>query len=734
MSAHYGGSQTFAESDSNSIAVTVNPESSSTTLSVRGYFDPDTGNAATTPYYGFIYLIDAQPYGNSASASSPNGAATGTITFKSGTSTIGTAALASDGVAELQTGSVPAGNDSLTASFAGDSSFQANTSSPVALNVQPGVTEMQLTTGAGTYNVGASVAMTATFVDQYSNKHLDSIGAAPTGTVTFKDGSTTLATVPVSATAGSATAYVTGSANYTATKLSWGGHSLSAVYNGDSNYAASATGLPAYVYINGATPKLAVQPASTTIKSNQTLQVTATLGASGTLPVPTGTVTFTVMQLNMVPIYTSPAVAVNNGTASFTIPANTLMLGTLVLGGTYSGDSDYVGASSTAQIQVTSSGTIAPTVSLTLPTGTVNGTFPMTVTVTGPSGDPTPTGTVMITGSTFMTFPLVNGVANINYAFPLQAGPNTLTATYLGDSTYTGGTGTGIVTVIAPSNLSFTPKSPTVPVNQSLAVTVTVAQVANVAAPTGTITLSSGTYTSGATALNSGSASITIPANTFSQGLKTLTAAYSGDANYVAATTGEIVDVTAPAPPGVTLSGTNVTLSPGATTGNTSTITISPTGGFTGSVTLSAAVTGSPAGASDPPTVSFGNTSPVSISGTSSGTATLTITTTAASTASLVPGHRPGVPWRPGAITLACVLMFGIGAVRRKWRSVLVMLLLLVALAGGAVSCGSSSSSSSSGGGGGGNNPGTTAGTYTITVSATAGSASATTTIKVVVN
>lgn len=59
VSAHYGGSQTFAESDSNSIAVTVNPESSTTNLSVKGYFDPDTGNSGATPYYGFIYLIDA---------------------------------------------------------------------------------------------------------------------------------------------------------------------------------------------------------------------------------------------------------------------------------------------------------------------------------------------------------------------------------------------------------------------------------------------------------------------------------------------------------------------------------------------------------------------------------------------------------------------------------------------------------------------------------------------------
>ena len=85
VSAHYGGSSTFADSDSNAIPVTVGAESSSTKLNVAGYYDPATGNPSATPYYGLIYVFDAQPYGNSASAASPNGIATGTITFKNGT-------------------------------------------------------------------------------------------------------------------------------------------------------------------------------------------------------------------------------------------------------------------------------------------------------------------------------------------------------------------------------------------------------------------------------------------------------------------------------------------------------------------------------------------------------------------------------------------------------------------------------------------------------------------------
>ncbi len=732
VSAHYGGSQTFASSDSNAIPVTVSAESSSTGLTIKGYFDPETGQSAATPYYGFIYLLDAQPYGNSSTAANPNGAATGTISFKSGTATIGTASLASNGIAELQSEIVPAGADSLTASFPGDPSFLASTSSPVSLTVQPGITGMQLTTSAQTYNVGDSVPITATFIDPSGNKHLDSLGAAPTGTVTFMDGTTVLGTVTVSASAGSSTSYVTGSATYTTTKLGLGGHNLTAVYNGDVNYAASTNPPYFYIYLTGATPKISLVPASSTIKINQSLQATVTMGASGSLPVPTGTVSLTVRNQDLSPVYTSPAATISNGTATITIPANSLTLGALLLDASYSGDTDYYGASTSVPLQVNSSGTVPPSVSLTLPTGSVNGSFPLTVTVSGPSGDPVPTGVVMLTGSIFITYPLVNGSANTNYGFGLPPGPNTLTATYLGDATYTGGTGTGVVNEIAPANLTFSPVNPTVPVNQSLPMTVTIATAANVAAPTGTVTLASGSYTSSAVTLVSGAASITIPANSLAQGSDSLVATYSGDNNYLSGTLNELITVTAPAAPAITLSGANLTVAPGATTGNTSKLTITPTGGFTGSVTLTAVVTSSPANAVHLPTVSFGTTSPVTISDANSQTATLTVSTTAPTTASLAQPSIRGSQVRRGAIALACLLLLGIGTVRRKGRSVLLLLMLLVALAGGVASCGGGGGS---GGGGGGNSiPGTTPGGYTVTVTATSGTTSATTTINVTVN
>ena len=233
VSAHYGGSSTFGQSDSNSIPVTVAAESSTTSLTVAGIYDPATFNQVSIPYYGFIYLIDAQPYGNSSSAANPNGAATGTVTFKTGTTTLGTAPLASDGIAELQTVVVPGGNDSLTAAFPGDASFKASTSSAIPFSVNPAITTLSsLSDGgyAGSVPVGTSITFATTLT-------VNSAGVAPTGNVTFKNGSTALGTVQLVGTAATTSGPAAGSASFTTTALPVGTDSITAVYAGDGNYA-----------------------------------------------------------------------------------------------------------------------------------------------------------------------------------------------------------------------------------------------------------------------------------------------------------------------------------------------------------------------------------------------------------------------------------------------------------------------------------------------------------------
>jgi hypothetical protein len=103
--------------------------------------------------------------------------------------------------------------------------------------------------------------------------------------------------------------------------------------------------------------------------------------------------------------------------------------------------------------------------------------------------------------------------------------------------------------------------------------------------------------------------------------------------------------------------------------------------------------------------LSFGSTSPVSITGIA-GTATLTISTTAATSGALAYPARPGVRWyTAGGTTLAFVLIFGIPVGGRSRRPRLGLLVFLAIVAGGLLACG---------GGGRTSNPGTTPGAYTV--------------------
>jgi hypothetical protein len=71
------------------------------------------------------------------------------------------------------------------------------------------------------------------------------------------------------------------------------------------------------------------------------------------------------------------------------------------------------------------------------------------------------------------------------------------------------------------------------------------------------------------------------------------------------------------------------------------------------------------------------------------------------------------------------LLLFGIPARRRRLRAFFGLIALSVALTSGMIACGSKSS--------GGGNTGTTAGVYTVTVTATSGATTQTGTVQVTV-
>ncbi len=154
----------------------------------------------------------------------------------------------------------------------------------------------------------------------------------------------------------------------------------------------------------------------------------------------------------------------------------------------------------------------------------------------------------------------------------------------------------------------------------------------------------------------------------------------------------------------------------------TSTITITPSGGFTGTVALACAITSAPAGAVDLPTCSV--TQPAAIA---SGAVTATLTVN--STAPVNTASNTAVPQlfvAGGGASLATLLFFCLPIRRRRWRTFfsLIVFAILTAAASGCVSSDGIGAQSSSG---------TTAGAYTITVSGISGSTMVSTSVAITV-
>jgi trimeric autotransporter adhesin len=169
----------------------------------------------------------------------------------------------------------------------------------------------------------------------------------------------------------------------------------------------------------------------------------------------------------------------------------------------------------------------------------------------------------------------------------------------------------------------------------------------------------------------------------------------------------------------LTDSGSITISSPGATTGNTSTIIVTPSGGFNGAVNLSCAVTSGVSSATDLPTCTLGtggtDSTSVNITGNGAQNALLTVHTIASTSARTLP-FKKGLLLPAGGAGLALVFFFGLSDRRRRWQT-LVGLFAICTLIPGA-GCGGGSTNPA-GKGGGNSSPGTTTGAYTVTISGT---------------
>jgi hypothetical protein len=189
---------------------------------------------------------------------------TGTVTFKDGTTTLGTGTLSTVGgfqVATFQTSTLAVGAHSITAVYGGDANNSGSTSAVLTQTITTAITTTTLTSSASSIASGASVTFTATVT-----------GASPTGTVKFFNGASQIGqTVTLSG----------GVAALTTTSLvTVGTDSITAVYSGDANNQGS-TSSPLTETVTLATFAITASPATQTISSGGTATITVTVTPVG---------------------------------------------------------------------------------------------------------------------------------------------------------------------------------------------------------------------------------------------------------------------------------------------------------------------------------------------------------------------------------------------------------------------------------------------------------------------
>lgn len=563
-----------------------NYNGSYSTVTVTVHQAPSRTSLATTPNPAIL----GQPIALQATVAGIIGMTpTGTVTFKDGATTLGSASLDSGGVATF-TSTLALGGHSFTAAYNGDANYLASSGTATdTVNQAPSTTALTITPSVS--SLGSMMTLKATV------SGVSWLGT-PSGIVSFAAGPTNLGSAALSS----------GVAAVGVSSLGVGSGVITATYAGDASYLGSSNAAGYTVTQAASTTTLTAIPTTGPLGTAVTL--TATVAGVSSEPTPGGSVTFTD---GLTSVGTATMIG---GQAALTV--STLAVGSHSLTASYSGDANYWPSSGTASDSVSQASTTTTLIAGPSP-ATLTQSVTLTATIMGNSGGPTPGGSVTFKdgSATLGSGTLDSGGMATLTASTLTLGSHSLSAVYAGDSNYLGSTGVASLTINkAPSatSLVLTPIGSTRGSSATLSASVTGISV--LGAPTGTVTFSVGGITLGTATLSGGKASITTTA--LSVGDSTVSASYGGDTQYLASQ-----------------STANATIT--AASSSTALATSPPYTVFGQSVTLTANVSGASHGPMPTGTVTFKAGTTTLGTGTldTRGTATFSTTTLAVGTHAL---------------------------------------------------------------------------------------------------
>jgi hypothetical protein len=389
-------------------------------LSIQPFIQTVNTPTATTVTSSANPSVFGQPvtFTATVSAAAPgSGTPTGTVTFSDGLTSIGSGTL-SAGIATFSTSSLTVGAHAITAIYSGDTNFAASTSATLDQEVVAAATTTTVASSANPSVFGQPVTFTATVTP------IPPGSGTPIGNVTFTVDGSPVSTQPTSD--GTATVSLT---------LNLGDHVImAAFYSGDTNFGGSTSGAITQTVNQAPTTTILASSANPSV-FGQAVTLTATVAPAygGT---PTGTVQFAVDGSNF-----GGPLALSGGTASINI---SLTVGTHAITDTYSGDTNFFGASNSITLTVnpaptTTTVAVSPstqqysdlaTFTATLSPGTIDGFAPATsvaFSVSYGNGLFLLVGTVFNDGSNTHFSPVPGGTSNITSSWSTAGGMITAT-------------------------------------------------------------------------------------------------------------------------------------------------------------------------------------------------------------------------------------------------------------------------------------------------------------------
>lgn len=514
ITASYSGDGNNASATSAAQSVVVSKSNNPLTLSV----------APTSPALGQAVTLTAQ-YGNAA--------ATGTVTFKNGTTTLGSATL-SGGTASFSTTALPIGTHSITAEYAGDASNASAVSPAQSLTVGKTTKTLTLAVSPATQELGKPL----TFTVQFGS-------TTAVGTVTYKAGTTTLGTSQLA----------NGASTFSFAGLTAGSHSITAEYGGDTTHLP-ATSAAVAATVTAPTVGVTLQASAGNIKYGDSVTLTAAVAGLN----PTGTVTF--INANYGTPYGSATV--NGGLATFT--ASGMAPGGHYITATYSGDSNNASRSSTQILVVVERAPSKIVLTSNAPSAAIGAEVTLTATLEGysPLGDVTFTSSNGgVLGKRSAVSPNLSTTVQLKLT-TLALGQHTITASYSGGQSDGPSTSAPITIEIVNTSGTFTlaasNASPAIGEKVTFTATLTTTGVS----PTGNVTFLDGSKTLGtAPMLTGGKATFTT--DTLELGTHAISAVYSGDSRFVSLTSPVLSVTVKPPTPTVSETPINVNYGSGGT-------------------------------------------------------------------------------------------------------------------------------------------------------------------------